>query len=159
MSSYNRRLFLAAPLVLAACGFEPVFGPGGTGTKLSGRVLVADPANRDSFLLVRRIEERLGRPSLPDYTLSLTLETRAEGLGIDPAGNIDRFNLIGVAGYVLADAQTGEDLTSGTVNAFTGYSATGSTVETLASERDAQERLMVILGDQIVARLLSASLP
>ena len=159
MSSFNRRTALLAPLALAACGFTPVYGPGGTGSKLQGRVLVADPADRDSYLLVRRIEERLGRPQLADFTLSLTLDTRAEGLGIDPSGNIDRFNLIGVAGYVLADSQTGADLTSGTVNAFTGYSATGSTVETLASERDAQERLMVILGDQIVARLLSASLP
>ena len=159
MSSFNRRSVLMLPLALAACGFTPVYGPGGTGTKLQNQVLVAAPQDRNSYLLVRRIEERIGRSDVPQYNLSLTLETREEGLGIDPDGNIDRYNLIGIAGYVLTDATSGAQVTSGTVNSFTGYSATGSTVETLASERDARERLMVILGDQIVSRLLSAPLP
>ncbi|THH36623.1 hypothetical protein E4Z66_06640 [Aliishimia ponticola] len=159
MSWLNRRLFLIAPLALAACGFTPVYGPGGTGTKLRDNVLVAAPKDRNGYLLVRQIEERLGRPSSPAYNLSLTLQTETQGLGIDEDGNIDRYNLIGAAGYVLSDAATGREVSSGTVNSFTGYSATGSTVETLASERDAYERLMVILGDQIVTRLLSAQLP
>jgi len=145
-------------MALAACGFAPVYGPGATGSKLQDNVRVAAPEDRNSFLLVRRIEERLGRAATPTYTLSLSLETREEGLGIDPDGNIDRFNLIGVAGYALSDS-TGNVLTSGTVNSFTGYSATGTTTVSLAAERDARERLMVILGDQITARLLSATLP
>jgi len=65
---------------------------------------------------------------------------------------------VGVAGYALSDT-TGTVLTSGTVNSFTGYSATGNTTVSLASERDARERLMIILGDQITARLLAAPLP
>ncbi|MEP4195041.1 MAG: LPS assembly lipoprotein LptE [Aliishimia sp.] len=158
MSLFNRRSVMLAPLAVAACGFTPVYGPGGTGTKLQNNVLVAAPENRDSFLLVRRIEERLGRSSAPAFDLSLSLETREEGLGIDSDGNTDRFNLIGVAGYALSNS-TGDVVTSGTVNSFTGYSATGNTTVTLAAERDARERLMVILADQIVARLLSASLP
>ncbi len=158
MSSFNRRSLLLTPLALAACGFTPVYGPGGTGSKLQNQVLVAAPDDRDTFLLVRRIEERLGRAGTPSYTLSLTLQTRQEGLGIDPDGNIDRFNLVGVAGYALSDT-TGTVLTSGTVNSFTGYSATGNTTVSLASERDARERLMIILGDQITARLLAAPLP
>lgn len=159
MWSPDRRTFLTAPLALAACGFSPVYGPGGTGNTLQNQILVAEPTNRNAFLLVRRIETRLGRAAAPRFNLSLTLQTRQEGLGIDPDGNIDRFNLIGSAGYALTDAQTGDTLTSGTVNSFTGFSATGSTVETLASERDARERLMVILADQLVARLLAAPLP
>jgi LPS-assembly lipoprotein len=107
---------------------------------------------------VRRLEERLGRPGDAAYTLSLSLQTREEGLGIDPDGNTDRFNVIGVAGYVLSD-RAGTQLASGTVNSFTGFSATGNTAVTLAAQRDARERLMVILADQITARLLAAPLP
>ena len=158
MSSCDRRSLILAPLALTACGFSPVYGPGGTGTALQNRIQVAAPRDRNSYLLIRRIEERLGRSDAPDYTLSLTLETREEGLGIDPDGNIDRYNLIGVVGYILTDATNGRELSSGTVNSFTGYSATASTVEALASERDARERLMVILADQIVARLLASDL-
>lgn len=158
MSSFNRRQMLLAPLALAACGFTPVYGPGGTGTRLQNQVRVAAPENRNSFLLVRRIEERLGRGEAPAYALNLTLQIREEGLGIDPDGNIDRLNVIGIAGYALSD-QTGAVVASGTVNSFTGYSATGTTTVTLAAERDARERLMMILADQIVARLLAAPLP
>ena len=160
MSSCNRRHILLAALALplTACGFTPVYGPGGTGTALQNQVLVAAPNNRDSFLMVRRLEERLGRPGTATYTLSLNLQVREEGLVIDEDGNTDRFNVIGAAGYVLTD-QAGTSLASGTVNSFTGYSTTGNTVVTLAAQRDARARLMVILADQITARLLAAPLP
>jgi len=158
MSSFNRRFFCLAPLALAACGFTPVNAPGETGSVLQGAVQIAEPIDRNTFLLVRHLEERLGRPGSPQFALSLNVTASAVGLGIDPAGNTNRFNLLGGAGYVLTDLATGSQVTSGTVNSFTGYSATDSTVATLAAERDARERLMVILGDQIVARLLSASL-
>ena len=42
----------------------------------------------------------------------------------------------------------------GRVTAFTGYSATGSTVATAAAQRDAEARLAVILADMIVAQVL-----
>lgn len=155
----RRSLVILAAAALSACGFRPVYGPGGTGSRLQNRVLVSEPNDRNTFLLVRRIEGRLGRSTDPAYALSVNLQMQVEGVGIDPEGTTNRFNLIGAAGYVLTDMTTGRPLTSGTVNSFTGYFAAGSTVETLASERDARERLMVILADQIVARLLSASLP
>ena len=158
MSSLDRRLFCLAPLALAACGFEPVYAPGGSGSDLQGRVLVSAPDDNDSYFLVRRLEERLGRGDTPEYTLSLKLRTQEFGLGIDEDGNIDRFNITGEADYVLADAGSGAQVSSGTVQAFTGYSATGSTVVTLASERDARERLMTILADQITTRLLTVDL-
>lgn len=158
MSSFSRRLICLAPLALAACGFSPVYAPGGTGAVLQDAVQISAPEDRNSFLLVQRLEERLGRSSNPQYSLSLTLQTRQEGIGIDADGSKERFNLIGVAGYVLTDA-TGANIASGTVNSFTGYSATGNTAVTFAAGTDARERLMIILADQITTRLLAATLP
>jgi LPS-assembly lipoprotein len=149
-------LFLLAPLALAACGFRPVYGPGQSGAALQNRVRMATPTDRSGFLLVRQLEDRLGRAGDPAYLLALDLDTRVEGLGIDPEGNTDRANLIGVAGYVLTEDTSGRELSSGVVNSFTGYSTAGSTVEVQAAQRDARERLMVILADQIVARLLAS---
>jgi LPS-assembly lipoprotein len=157
MSSFDRRTLLVAPVALAACGFRPVYGPGSAGAALQNRVQMATPTDREGFLLVQRLEERLGRAADPTYFLALDLDTRIEGLGIDPEGNTDRANLIGVAGYVLTDDATGNEVSSGIVNSFTGYSTAGSTVEVLAAQRDARERLMVILADQIVTRLLASS--
>lgn len=157
MSLPDRRFLLLAPLAFAACGFSPVYGPDGSGTALQNRVQVAAPGNRDTYLLVQRLEERLGRGTNPAYKLDLTLRTSTAGLGIGADSTTNRFNLIGVAGYVLRDLATGREVSSGVVNSFTGYSASGTTVETLAAERDARERLMVILADQITTRLLTAS--
>ena len=57
----------------------------------------------------------------------------------------------------LALPPNGARVTGGRVQSFTAYSATGSTVAGLAAEEDAGLRLMRILADQIVARLIAAS--
>jgi LPS-assembly lipoprotein len=159
MSSLNRRFLLALPvLALAACGFQPVYGPGGSGAALRNSVQVAAPEDAFGYILVREIETRLGRPSAPKYALAITIATRQEGLAIDAADNTTRYDLLGVIDFALRDLGTGQIVSSGTVENFAGYSATGSTVATLAAERDAQVRLMTMLADQIVTRLYAADL-
>lgn len=149
---------LALTLTFAACGFEPVYGPGGTGTKLQNRVLVDTPIDREGFLLVRQLEERLGRAGDPAYRLAIELTVREEDRAIDPDGDIRRFHVIGEAEYALSDAETGAVLLSDDVGNFVGYSATGTTVATLAAQRDATERLMTILADEIVLQLQASDL-
>jgi LPS-assembly lipoprotein len=149
---------LLAPLALAACGFQPVYGPGGTGTALQNSVLVDDPDERYGYFLTREIETRLGRAATPTYGLALNITTREESLATDIEGNTRRFNLIGTVDYALRDLTGGQIISSGKVENFTGYSATGTTVATLASEQDAQERLMIILAEQIITRLYAVDL-
>ncbi len=160
MSLFDPRAFLAALALLAltACGFAPVYGPGGAGTQLQNAVMVQAPETRDAFLVTRRVEERLGRAgSAARYALDLSVTSSEQGLAVDSQGNITRYNLLGQAQFALRDTGTGQTVMSGTVDNFTGYSATGSTVATLAAARDAQERLMTILADQIIARLLGSA--
>lgn len=156
--SWSRRAILALPLALAACGFVPVYGTGGSGSALQNAVRVQEQADRDGFLLVQRLEERLGRAAAPRFELGLTLTTVEGGLAVDPEGSAERFNVIGNATYSLRDLETGAVVTSGAVDDFTGYSASGSTVATLAAQEDARSRLMTILADEIVVRLQSADL-
>ncbi len=154
----SRRLVLIAPLALAACGFEPVYAPGGAGAVLQNKVLVDPPGSQDSYILVRELEERLGRSDAPDYALSLVIRTSEAQLAIDREGDTGRFNRIGIVDYTLRDLNTGQVATSGQVENFVGYSATGTTVETLAGEQDAQVRLMNIMAEQIVTRLYATDL-
>ena len=154
----RRRLLLAMPLALAACGFEPVYGTGGSGNRLQNQILVEPPDTRDSYILVRELETRLGRPTVAVYALALQLAILEEGLAIDRDDNTTRFNYLGSADYVMRDLGSGQVVASGQVESFTGYSATDSTVATLAAERAAQRRLMVILADQIVNRLYAVDL-
>ena len=153
MSLFDRRSFLFLPLAIAACGFEPVYGPGGTGTALQGKVRVDAPDGINTYLLVRRLEEQLGRSADPTYRLSMVLATGIQGQAITAEGAITFYSFVGQIDYKLHDIGRDTVVTTGSVDKFTGYSATGDTVETLAAQRDARERLMVILADQVVRDL------
>jgi len=155
----NRRAVLAllGPALLAGCGFTPVYGTGGPARELLNRVRIEDPADKNAFDLVERLEERLGRPQNVAFRLSYGITTRSKGLGITPDNATTRYNIDGTATYLLSDAETGTPLAQGEVTTFVSYSASGSTVATDAAEEDAYERLMRLLADQIVNELIASS--
>lgn len=153
----SRRALLLLPVLLAACGFAPAYGPGGSAGKLTETVWVQDPTDKNAFDLVERLEERLGRPENIRFDLAYTITTETVGVGITTDNKITRYNLKGVVDYTLTERASGARVTGGRVQSFTAYSATGSTVAGLAAEEDAGLRLMRILADQIVARLIAAS--
>jgi len=159
MSWYSRRSILALALLalLAGCGFQPAFGPGGPATRLQDNITVTAPTDKNGFDLVERLEQRLGRGRDPAYGLGFAITTRTSGVGITPDNAITRFNVAGAVSFALTDLATGAELSAGTVESFTSYSASGTTVSTLAAERDAETRLMRLLADQIVARLVATS--
>ena len=157
MSLFNRRAVLLMPLAVAACGFAPAYGPGGAANGLTGTIRAADPTDKNAFDLVARLDQRLGRPNADRYDLTYSITTQAVGVGITPDNAITRYNLKGAVDWTLTDRGTGARLTGGKVECFTSYSATGSTVAGLAAEEDAALRLMHILADQIVTRLIASA--
>ena len=82
MWSYKRRAVLFATLALMGCGFSPAYGPGGGAEGLRGAVLVDTPDTRDSYLLTRHIEERLGRGDDARFGLSYELEFTEEAMAV-----------------------------------------------------------------------------
>ena len=120
-------------------------------------IAVDPPGDKNAFDLVERLEQRLGRSSVPVYGLAYSIGTQANGVGITQDYAITRYNVAGSVSFVLRDLQTAQDITSGSVEGFTSYSASGTTVSTLIAERDANARLMRLLADQIVARLIATS--
>ncbi|NOD65158.1 MULTISPECIES: LPS assembly lipoprotein LptE [unclassified Ruegeria] len=159
MSLFNRRTLLLMPLAAcflgAACGFQPVYAPGGTGSQLYGKVAVSEPNNVDSYLLVQNLEQQLGRSAgaVSAYKLDVRVTTVTRGAAITTTNETQRYTIDGRAQYTLRSNETGQIVASGTASDFVSYSAAGSTVSTLADERDAKDRLMVILSSQIVNRL------
>ena len=153
----DRRTFLLSLAALAGCGFEPVYGPGGDAAGLRSQIEVDAPTDEDGFNFVRRLEHRLGQPQAPRYQLGYTLRTDEDDLGITPDQQITRYNVLGQVDFTVTDVTTDSVVTSGTIENFTSYAATGTTVSTRAAQRDANQRLMVILADQVVSRLLATS--
>lgn len=158
MLSFSRNILLVLPLLLAACGFTPVYAPGATGSQVQNNISVKAPSTRDEYLLTQRLEERLGRSGAAAYTLTYSVSIGQTGVAVDRAGSTTRFNLVGTLRYQLTEASTGRVVTSDSIDNFTGYSAAGTTVATFAAERDARKRLMVLLADQIIARILTTDL-
>ena len=158
MSLFNRRFFLLATAALGGCGFTPVYGPEGGGNRLLNRIMLDQPDSLYEYAFARRFEERLGRGgTAAPYRLTVAISTEKQGLGSTTSGYTTRFRTDGRAVYALRDMVTNETLIEGRTEAFTGFSTTGSTVATLASERDAGERLMTILADQVIDQLILAA--
>ena len=155
----SRRAFILSALALSGCGFTPVYGPGGTGNRILGRIALDEPETAAGYVFTRRFEERMGRAAGP-YRLETSFQVSEQDLGSTSAGVITRYRLLGRVFYTLRDAD-GQALIEGRTNAFTGYSTTGSTIATRAAEKDARERLMVLLADQVIDRLIleAADLP
>ena len=145
---------LAALAGLAGCGLTPAYGPQGNASVLQDNLRVSAPGRREGFLISQRLEDRFGRNDSGRYVLTVTPTVRRQGLATSVEGTTNRFQLTGRADYALRDAVEDRVVRQGQVTNFTGYSATGSTVATLAAERDAAARLMTILADEIVDRLV-----
>lgn len=167
----SRRKFgfgLAAVIGLTACGYSPAYGPKGSARNLFNRVEFKTPASRNEFDLVGQFEQRLGHGEDAKFRLTYDVSTSQDGTGLTPAQERIRFNVVGRLSYTLTDTTSGQVLTRGTVENFTGYSVasvdvtatppgTSATISTLSAKRDASRRLMVILADQVVTRLIASS--
>jgi LPS-assembly lipoprotein len=154
----SRRVFFLAALALAGCGFKPVNGVSSKSQMLRNTVLVQGPTNRVEFELVRNLEVQLGQATSKLYDLRYKLNIDEDIIIVSAAQEINRFSLVGVLEYSLVDSG-GVVLLSNTAKSFTGYSATGSTVATQRSKRDAYDRLMMILAKQVSNFLLTSDRP
>lgn len=157
MSLFNRRRLLLtfSALPLAACNFQPVYGPGGSGEIIRNQIRVADPSTRLEFALVARLEDRLGTGSA--YVLDYVIDQTSRGLAIDEDEIINRINLVGTLSFTVRVAGTGRVAQTGEVATFTSYATTESPVATESARRDAEDRLAVALADQLVTRLVAGA--
>ena len=142
-----------AALALAGCDLVPVNGANTKFQLLRNTVLVQAPTNRVEFELVRNLEVQLGQAVSKLYDLQYKLSVDEEIIVVSAAQEINRFSLVGLLEYSLVDSG-GVVLLTETAKSFTGYSATGTTVATQRSKRDAYDRLMVILAKQVSNSLL-----
>ncbi|TJZ92322.1 hypothetical protein FA743_08730 [Paracoccus gahaiensis] len=159
MSSHSRRRVLLGGLalaLLAGCGLSPVYGPGGGGSRLFGRVRPRDPDTPIDFAFNRRLAERLGPEEAAVYDLDYRISAGVVAQAITPDEVTTRYSLNGTADFALTGPD-GAVVVQGRVSSFTSYSTTGTTISTLAAEGDARERLALMLADQVVTRLLAAA--
>jgi LPS-assembly lipoprotein len=154
--SWSDRLCALALLALAGCGFTPALAPGGPAAGLRDAVTVTGGETVFDYRLRTALEDRLGSGAVYDLTFAAKVDEVQAAVTQD--GTITRFNVTGQADWVLRDT-AGTEVARGEARGFTSYLTTGSTVATEAAQRDAADRLAVVLAEQIVARLIIAAGP
>ena len=153
----DRRAIILGLLALSGCGFTPVYGPGSKAEILLGHVQITAPETVDGYHLLQALRDRFGESIGTAYDLKVTLDINEVAAATTTEGSTTRYTLPGKASYVLSNL-AGFTLAQGTVDSFTSYSATGTTVATSTAQADARARLAQILADQIVTRLSVADL-
>jgi len=168
----SRRAFLGLPLgLLAGCGFQPVYGPGRTGSEVPTAAAVGqnEPQLRRALATVRvgQINERTGQimrrtlqrnleglePGTPGrYNLEVGLSFAAEPLGFRRDGIATRVRFVGTATWLLYTlAVPAVLLNRGTARSLDSFNLPDLQFFAAdASLEDSQRRLIVELSDRVV---------
>ncbi len=157
-STAVRAAVLMLPVLLAACGFQPLYGQN------------ADQADRDRLgsIEVAPIRDRLGqitrnflldrltpggRPASPEYRLVVTLYETNERLAFKKDATATRALMNLTARYRLHDNATGVAVYEATSRATASYNIVTSDFATIASENNARERVSRIVADDITLKI------
>lgn len=158
VGAFARVALLGAAVALAACGLHPLYGTNGVGASVAdtlATIKVGVIPDRSGQILRNVLITKLnpdGRPASPAYLLRVTLTEVQTGVSFESDQGITRRNLSVSARYTLTTA-AGEPTFSDTVSEITSYNVLQDEFMTVAGERDARERALTALGDDIRLRI------
>ena len=146
-------------LLLASCGFRPLYKSGGGEAALSSvqiDVIKDRMGQQLRSMLIDRFSPR-GKAPRADYRLSVALTESKAGLAIKKDETATRANLTIAAKFKLVAIRNSQ-LGSFTGEAFStnSYNILTSDFATLSAERDARDRALRSLAEEIRLRVASA---
>jgi hypothetical protein len=144
MGHATKGLMIAFALVVAGCGFQPVYHTP-TYQALSGLSVETGPERID-FLVQNAISDFAGPGDSP-YTLKVAIEVKEQGAGLSASGVATRMTLEGDAEYTLVGAS--EDI-SGRVSQSVTYDTENSPYALLAARGQGEKRLAQLLAEYIM---------
>lgn len=158
---WSRLLVLLVVVALGpvGCGFRPMYGKastdqaGGVSELAAIRIMAIEDRIGQQMrnALVQRITAG-GEPAAAKYTLTVSLSKTVEGLGHqkDAKATIGRYTLS--AGYSLADSD-GRVIHQGNGRSVVSYNYLGPRYASIAGERDAEERAISEVADDVRRQL------
>jgi LPS-assembly lipoprotein len=161
--SWSRQLrpllgvLLVAGLV-AGCGFRPLYKQTGNTNTVQdfSQISIAQPEDRPSQQLRNFLLDSLtpyGQPDRPLYRLDYRLTETVGSVFVTRTEEITRNNLQLSASVFLRDYQTGAMLTSLSTTSQASYNVTQADYANLVSEKNARERALRDVAEQIRLRL------
>lgn len=165
MSLGVRRLAaLALPLMLAACGLQPMYAGGGSGAVAQGfaGIDVSPIEGKSGWLVRNALVDRLGATGggannsgggAARYRLDVRLDDRLEGLAILSDDTIGRERRTLRARYQLVDLGSGRIVLDASDGSDAGIDVVSSEYATIAAENTALENLSKDVADRIVTKI------
>lgn len=150
------RFALASLFFLTACGFSPIYGnhggKSGPVAQALSNVAIENIADRNGQMLRNKLIDRMysqGRPASPTARLAVSVSTTESAMGVQKDATTTRSQISMTANFTLTD-MTGKQLHKGRAHAVASYGKLDAQYGTVASQRNAQERALNEIGEQIV---------
>lgn len=151
-----RLLVFISSLLLAACGFQPLYEAGGSSaemqTRLSG-VEVGPIPDRLGQIMRNRLVSRLNADGRPDYRLDVVLDQSSETFGVRPDTATTQEQLTIVASVRLVSLDTDQQVLEQSFRARTSFDLVLSDFATVSQREDSAQRLVLDLAERIHRRL------
>ena len=149
---------VAAVLILAGCGFHPLYGTAHAPQAALGSIYVGIIPNHSGQLLRQALQSRLegiGGSSEKQYVLNVAYFEAPQGIGVQRDNSTTRNRDVGSASWSLHPADdTIRQIASGSVRTLDGYNIIDEQFFYAdLSEEAAQRRIADALADQIVTGL------
>ncbi len=158
----KRAVVAMIALLLAACGFQPLYGNNGNvgpgvGAALSA-VYVEQISDRVGYELRNDLLDRLdanGNPNDARYRLKLYLIEKEDPVLFQPNTAITRYNYTLTAHYDLVPKEGTDTVKSGDVTAFAAYNVAAAPFlyATVTAQRDAKNRAANEIAERIRTEL------
>lgn len=164
MKTYGAFFLLVSALLLAGCGFHPLYAvPGaarGSMRHSLGSIYVEPVPDRLGYEIRNRVIDLLDARSEAQgaaYRLRVTLSDKREAIGVQSQTvssgitqtAITRYNDTLTVDYELVDSKTNAVVDKGTETGLSAYNVLASPYATLAVQRDADRRAADDIADRI----------
>lgn len=147
---------LGLSVILAGCGFTPIYGDTGQGSSLS-RIAVTTQGDRLGYRVREQLEDALGRDGgqAPLWRLETTLEQSRRPLGRRIDDTATRYELT-VRGRWTLTPVAGGPVRSGVETVTTTYAAADQPFAAITAQQDGEDRAAAELARLIRLDLMQA---
>ena len=151
-------LVVALPLILAGCGWRPLYADAETGAADAAlRAIRVDPiAERVGQRLELALRSQFNPTGIDTpqlYELKTTLAVARSELGIQAQGLATRSKIDGYATFALIDIKSGKQLFKDSTHSFDTFDVEPNGYATVVNDNDARARVAEELSREIAARL------
>ena len=158
--SLRASLLLILPVLLAACGFEPMYGTQSAtkNPELFAGMKIAPIPGREGQLLREGLEDKLNpsgaNPVNPAYRLEVSLRKSSGAIGVARDGTVSRYNLYLDSHYTLYRTSDNLAVATGDFRRVNSYNnLTNAYFSTFVSENDAIKQGVRELAEDYSQRL------